>query len=43
MNDDFTVIESRLETDGTLRHIVQAPGGTVVIHEDDTGNLSESS
>src|SRR5919106_1233918 len=40
MNNDFTVIESRMETDGGLRHIVQAPGGTVVVLEDDAGNLS---
>jgi hypothetical protein len=40
MNNDFTVIESRMETDGRARHLVQAPGGTVVIHEDEAGNLS---
>ncbi len=40
MNNHFTVIESRLDTDGTVRHVVQAPGGTVVVNEDDAGNLS---
>ncbi len=40
MNNQFTVIESRMETDGSTRHLVQAPGGTVVIHEDEGGNLS---
>jgi len=40
MNDHFTIVESRMETDGSVRHIVQAPGGTVVVLEDDAGNLS---
>jgi hypothetical protein len=40
MNNDVTVIESRMETDGSARHLVQAPGGTVVVHEDAAGNLS---
>lgn len=40
MNNRFTVIESRMETGGSLRHIVQAPGGTVVVREDDAGNLA---
>ena len=35
----FTVVESRMETDGTRRHLVQAPGGTVVVVEDGAGNL----
>ena len=36
----FTVVESRMETDGSRRHLVQAPGGMVVVLEDDAGNLS---
>jgi hypothetical protein len=40
MNDHFTIVESRMETDGIVRHIVQAPGGTIVVREDDAGNLS---
>jgi hypothetical protein len=36
----FTVVESRMETDGTRRHLVQGPGGTVIVLEDDAGNLS---
>ena len=40
MNNDFTVIESRMEDDGSVRHVVQAPGGSVVVWEDDAGNLS---
>ena len=40
MSNDFTVVESRMETNGTLRHLVQAPGGTVVVVEDGAGNLS---
>lgn len=40
MNNQFTVIESRMETDGSARYLVQAPGGTVVVHEDEAGNLS---
>jgi hypothetical protein len=40
MNNHFTVIESRMEEDGSVRHVVQAPGGSVVVLEDDAGNLS---
>jgi len=40
MNNDFTVIETRLEADGSLRHVVQAPAGSVVVREDNAGNLS---
>lgn len=40
MNNHFTVVESRFDTDGSVRHIVQAPGGTVVVDEDAAGNLS---
>jgi hypothetical protein len=40
MNDDFRVVESRMETDGSRRHVVQAPGGIVDVREDDAGNLS---
>ena len=40
MSNHFTVVESRMETDGTRRHLVQAPGGMVVVFEDDAGNLS---
>ena len=40
MNDHFRVVESRMETDGSRRHVVQAPGGTVDVREDDAGNLS---
>ena len=40
MSNHFTVVESRMETNGTRRHLVQAPGGTVVVLEDDAGNLS---
>jgi hypothetical protein len=40
MRNYFTVVESRMETDGSRRHIVQAPGGTVVVIEDNAGNLS---
>jgi hypothetical protein len=40
MNNNFTVIETRLEGDGSLRHVVQAPAGSVVVLEDDAGNLS---
>ena len=40
MNDYFRVVESRMETDGSRRHVVQAPGGIVDVREDDAGNLS---
>jgi hypothetical protein len=40
MNNHFTVIESRMEEDGSVNHVVQAPGGTVVVLEDNAGNLS---
>ena len=40
MNNDFTVIETRLQEDGSVRHVVQAPGGNVVVTEDDAGNLT---
>jgi hypothetical protein len=40
MNNDFTVIETRMEEDGSVRHVVQAPGGSVVVSEDDAGNLT---
>jgi hypothetical protein len=40
MNTDFIVIETRLEEDGSVRHVVQAPGGSVVVVEDEAGNLS---
>jgi hypothetical protein len=40
MNNHFTVIESRIQEDGSLRHVVQAPGGSVVVQEDEAGNLS---
>jgi hypothetical protein len=40
MNDHFTVVESRMQSDGSVRHLVQAPGGTIVVHEDPSGNLS---
>jgi hypothetical protein len=40
MNNNFTVIETRLEKDGRLRHVVQASAGTVVVVEDNAGNLS---
>ncbi|HEV8431044.1 MAG TPA: hypothetical protein VGQ41_24285 [Pyrinomonadaceae bacterium] len=40
MNNNFTVIETRLEEDGIVRHVVLAPGGSVVVREDDAGNLS---
>lgn len=40
MNNHFTVIESRMEEDGSVRHVVQAPGGSVVVLEDNAGNLS---
>ena len=40
MNNDFIVIETRMQEDGSVRHIVQAPGGSVVVLEDDAGNLS---
>jgi hypothetical protein len=40
MNDDFTVIESRMQEDGSARHVVQVPGGSVVVPEDDAGNLT---
>lgn len=39
MNDHFRVVESRMETDGSRRHVVQAPGGVVEVREDDAGNL----
>jgi hypothetical protein len=31
MNNDFTVIESRIEKNGSARHVVQAPRGSVVV------------
>ena len=40
MNDDFTVVESRMQLDGSVRHLVHAPGGTIVVDEDAGGNLS---
>ena len=40
MNDDFKVVESRMEIDGSRRHVVQTPGGIVDVREDDAGNLS---
>lgn len=40
ITNHFSVVESRMQTDGSVRHIVQAPGGTVVVFEDDAGNLS---
>jgi hypothetical protein len=40
MNDDYTVIETRMQEDGSVRHVVQAPGGDVVVLEDDAGNLT---
>lgn len=40
MNDDFRVVASHMETDGSRRHVVQAPGGIVDVSEDDVGNLS---
>jgi len=40
MNDYFTVFESRMQTDGSVRHLVQARGGTIVVHEDRSGNLA---
>jgi hypothetical protein len=40
MNNDFTVIETRMQEDGSVRHVVQAPGGSVVVSEDDAGNLT---
>jgi hypothetical protein len=40
MNNNFTVIESRMQEDGSVRYVVQAPGGSVVVLEDDAGNLS---
>lgn len=40
MNDHFKVVESRMETDGSRRHVVQAPGGIVDVREDGAGNLS---
>jgi len=40
MNDDFTVVESRMQSDGSVRHLVQTRGGTIVVHEDPSGNLS---
>lgn len=40
MNDDFRVVESRMEIDGSRGHVVQTPGGVVDVREDDGGNLS---
>jgi hypothetical protein len=40
MNNDFLVIETRMQEDGSVRHVVQAPGGNVVVLEDDAGNLT---
>ena len=40
MNNNFTVIEIRMQEDGSVRHVVQAPGGSVVVLEDDAGNLT---
>jgi hypothetical protein len=40
MNNSFTVVESRMQKDGSVRHVVQAPGGSVVVLEDDAGKVS---
>jgi hypothetical protein len=40
MNNNFIVIETRMQEDGSVRHVVQAPGGNVVVLEDDAGNLT---
>ena len=40
MNDHFKVVESRMEIDGSSRHVVQTPGGIVDVREDDAGHLS---
>jgi hypothetical protein len=29
-----------MQEDGSVRHVVQAPGGSVVVSEDDAGNLT---
>jgi hypothetical protein len=40
MNNNFTVIETRMQEDGSVRHVLQAPGGSVVVLEDEAGNLT---
>jgi len=40
MNKDFTVLETRMQEDGSVRHVVQAPGGSIVVLEGDAGNLT---
>jgi hypothetical protein len=40
MNDHFNVVETRMQADGSVRHLVQAGGGTIVVHEDPAGNLT---
>jgi hypothetical protein len=40
MSDDFTVMESRMQSDGSVRYLVHAPGGMIVVDEDASGNLS---
>ena len=40
MNNNFIVTETRMQEDGSVRHVVQAPGGSVVVWEDNAGNLT---
>ena len=40
MNDHFNVVETRMQADGSVRHLVQAHGGTIVVYEDPAGNLT---
>ena len=36
----YTVVESRVQRNGSVRHLVEGPGGVIIVQEDGAGHLS---